>query len=75
MTNAAAAQRDPQTRREIYLQLQQAVRENSPFVVMLQGNRLVAVRNNILNVRQSIANSMLYFDEIIKEKVEIPTSP
>ncbi|UMB75084.1 ABC transporter substrate-binding protein [Dickeya fangzhongdai] len=75
LTNAAAAQRDPQTRRDIYLQLQQAVRENSPFVVMLQGNRLVAVRNTILNVRQSIANSMLYFDEIIKVKAETPASP
>ncbi|SLM63461.1 MULTISPECIES: ABC transporter substrate-binding protein [Dickeya] len=70
LTRKASAERDPQLRRELYLQLQQAIRENSPFVVMLQGKRLVAVRNHVLNVRQSIANSMLYFDEIEKEALK-----
>ncbi|WP_033576890.1 ABC transporter substrate-binding protein [Dickeya chrysanthemi] len=74
LTRAAASQRDSQVRREIYRQLQQVVRENSPFVVMLQGKRLVAVRNNLLNVRQNIANSMLYFDEISKAQTVSPAS-
>ncbi|QDX31969.1 ABC transporter substrate-binding protein [Dickeya poaceiphila] len=73
LTKAAAVQCESQMRRNIYLRLQQAVREDSPFVVMLQGKRLVAVRNTLVNVRQSIANSMLYFDEI--SKVKTPASP
>lgn len=66
LTRSASAERDPTQRREYYLQLQQAIRENSPFVILLQGKRLVAVRNHVLNVRQGIENSLLYFDEIEK---------
>jgi peptide/nickel transport system substrate-binding protein len=68
MTRAAAAQCDPQARRDTYQQLQRAVRDDSPFVLILQGRRLVAIRNTLVNARQSVTNSMLYFDEISKAK-------
>ncbi|WP_226093165.1 ABC transporter substrate-binding protein [Dickeya oryzae] len=68
MTRTAAAQCDPVVRRDTYQQLQRAVRGDSPFVLMLQGRRLVAVHNSLVNARQSMTNSMLYFDEISKAK-------
>ncbi|MFP1721601.1 ABC transporter substrate-binding protein [Lonsdalea quercina] len=65
-TQAAAAERDREKRQALYQTLQQEIRERSPFVVMLQGMRLVAVRDNLKDVKQSLANSMLYYDDISK---------
>ncbi|MGM3187292.1 ABC transporter substrate-binding protein [Musicola paradisiaca] len=74
LTHLAAAERDPRQRREDYRVLQQAVRENSPFVVMMQGKLLVAVRDNLLNVRMGMSNSVLYFDEIDKMAAAAPSA-
>ncbi|WP_397452916.1 ABC transporter substrate-binding protein [Pseudomonas sp. NA-150] len=67
-TRAAASEKDPQKRIALYRQLQQAVRNDSPFVVALQGQNQVAVHDGVKGVQQNIAVSLPYFDLVSKTK-------
>jgi peptide/nickel transport system substrate-binding protein len=65
-TKAAAAESDVKTRNALYQQLQTEVQQNSPYVVTLQGQKLVGLRSNITGANQGIGNSMLYYDQVSK---------
>lgn len=65
-TRAAAAQSDPQKRLAQYADLQRELQRNSPFVVALQGQLLVALRSNVKGASQQIGNSQLFLDQISK---------
>lgn len=54
------------TRNALYQQLQTEVQQNSPYVVTLQGQKLVGLRSNITGANQGIGNSMLYYDQVSK---------
>jgi len=68
-TRAAAAESDVAQRRERYRTLQTEVQQNSPYVVMLQGKKLVALRDNVQGAAQGIGASMLYYDQVSKTAV------
>lgn len=65
-TRAAAAESDGVKRAARYAALQHAVQTSSPYVVTLQGQTLVALRDNIKGATLNIANSMLYLDRVSK---------
>ncbi|WP_338570903.1 ABC transporter substrate-binding protein [Erwinia billingiae] len=65
-TKAAAAESDVKKRNALYQQLQTEVQQNSPYVVTLQGQKLVGLRSNITGANQGIGNSMLYYDQVSK---------
>lgn len=66
-TRAAAAESDVKKRTGLYKELQTEVQQNSPFVVTLQGQKLVGLGKNIQGDYQGIGNSLLYFDRISKQ--------
>jgi len=66
-TKAAAAESDLHKRQALYQQLQLEVQQNSPYVVALQGQKLVGLRSNVQGARQGIGSSMLYYDGVSKE--------
>ncbi|CUU25359.1 putative ABC transport system, periplasmic solute-binding protein precursor [Duffyella gerundensis] len=68
-TRAAAAESDVAQRRERYRTLQTEVQQNSPYVVMLQGKKLVALRDNVQGAAQGIGATMLYYDQVSKTAV------
>ena len=49
-----------------YVTLQRELQVSSPYVVALQGQTLVALRDNVEDARVDIANSMLYLDRVSK---------
>lgn len=65
-TRAAAAEGDNAARSARYVTLQRELQASSPYVVALQGQTLVALRNNVQDARVDIANSMLYLDRVSK---------
>lgn len=65
-TKAAAAESDVQKRNALYQQLQTQIQQNSPYVVTLQGQKLVGLRSNVQGAQQSIGVSMLYYDRVSK---------
>ncbi len=65
-TRAAAAESDVQKRQALYLQLQRELQQNSPYVVTLQGQKLVGLRDNVTGAQQGIGASMLYYDQVAK---------
>ncbi|WP_034948693.1 ABC transporter substrate-binding protein [Erwinia oleae] len=65
-TRAAAAESDATQRRTRYTQLQTELQQNSPYVTILQGQQLVALRDNLQGAQQGIGNSLLWFDQLIK---------
>jgi peptide/nickel transport system substrate-binding protein len=65
-TRAAAAESDGVKRAARYAALQHEVQASSPYVVALQGQTLVALRDNIKGATLNIANSMLYLDRVSK---------
>ncbi|MGB9097475.1 ABC transporter substrate-binding protein [Erwinia sp.] len=65
-TKAAAAESDVKKRNALYQQLQTEVQQNSPYVVTLQGQKLVGLRSNITGAKQGIGSSMLYYDQVSK---------
>jgi peptide/nickel transport system substrate-binding protein len=46
--------------------LQRELQASSPYVVALQGQTLVALRDNVKDAHVDIANSMLYLDRVSK---------
>jgi len=46
-TDAAARERDPEKRKQMYLELQKKVQEDSPFVIMFQNTEQVAHHKNV----------------------------
>ena len=46
-TDAAARERDPEKRKEMYLDLQRKLQEAAPFVIMFQSTEQVARRKNV----------------------------
>ncbi|WP_342754984.1 ABC transporter substrate-binding protein [Pantoea sp. MBD-2R] len=65
-TQTAAAESDVQKRIAQYQQLQTEIQQNSPYVVTLQGQKLVGLRDNIQGAQQNIGVSMLYYDRVSK---------
>lgn len=65
-TKAAAAASDAQKRNALYQQLQTQIQQDSPYVVTLQGQKLVGLRSNVQGAQQSIGVSMLYYDRVSK---------
>lgn len=65
-TRAAAAEGNSAARRARYAALQRELQASSPYVVALQGQTLVALRDNVKGARLDIANSMLYLDRVSK---------
>ena len=65
-TRAAAAESDARKRSALYQQLQTQIQQDSPYVVTLQGQKLVGLRSNVQGARQSIGVSMLYYDAVSK---------
>jgi peptide/nickel transport system substrate-binding protein len=65
-TRAAAAEGDVATRAARYVTLQRELQASSPYVVALQGQTLVALRDNVKDAHVDIANSMLYLDRVSK---------
>jgi peptide/nickel transport system substrate-binding protein len=47
MTDAAVRERDPEKRKEKYLELQKIVQADSPFIIMFQNTEQVARRGNV----------------------------
>jgi peptide/nickel transport system substrate-binding protein len=47
MTDAAVRERDAEKRKEMYLELQQMVQADSPFVIMFQNTEQIARRANV----------------------------
>jgi peptide/nickel transport system substrate-binding protein len=46
-TNAAVRERDPDKRKQMYLDLQKKVQEDSPFIIMFQNTEQAATRANV----------------------------
>lgn len=65
-TQTAAAESDVKKRIAQYQQLQSEIQQNSPYVVTLQGQKLVGLRDNIRGAQQNIGVSMLYYDRVSK---------
>ncbi|MDN8541317.1 ABC transporter substrate-binding protein [Erwinia sp. BC051422] len=65
-TRAAAAESDVQKRNALYQQLQTQIQQDSPYVVTLQGQKLVGLRSNVQGAQQSIGVNMLYYDAVSK---------
>lgn len=65
-TKAAAAESDVKIRNELYKQLQTEIQQASPYVVTLQGQKLVGLRSNVEGAQQGIGSSMLYYDQVSK---------
>lgn len=65
-TRAAAAESNAAKRNALYQQLQTEIQQNSPYVVTLQGQKLVGLRSNIQGAQQGIGTSMLYYDQVSK---------
>jgi len=65
-TKAAAAESNVPKRNALYQQLQQQIQHDSPYVVTLQGQKLVGLRDNVQGAQQSIGVSMLYYDSVSK---------
>lgn len=65
-TRAAAAEGDSAARSARYAALQRELQASSPYVLALQGQTLVALRDNVEDARVDIANSMLYLDRVNK---------
>ncbi|MBP2170055.1 peptide/nickel transport system substrate-binding protein [Erwinia toletana] len=65
-TRAAAAESDVQKRQALYVELQKEIQHNSPYVVTLQGQKLVGLRDNVKGAQQGIGTSMLYYDQVSK---------
>jgi len=65
-TRAAAAESDVQKRQALYGELQKEIQQNSPYVVTLQGQKLVGLRDNVQGAKQGIGTSMLYYDQVSK---------
>ena len=65
-TRAAAAEGNSAARSARYVTLQRELQVSSPYVVALQGQTLVALRDNVEDARVDIANSMLYLDRVSK---------
>ncbi|MEX7638225.1 ABC transporter substrate-binding protein, partial [Serratia marcescens] len=65
-TRAAAAEGNSAARGARYVALQRELQVSSPYVVTLQGQTLVALRDNVEDARVDIANSMLYMDRVSK---------
>ena len=63
---AAAAEGNSAARSARYVTLQRELQVSSPYVVALQGQTLVALRDNVEDARVDIANSMLYLDRVSK---------
>ncbi len=65
-TRAAAAENDVKKRNALYQQLQTEVQQNSPYVVTLQGQKLVGLRSTVQGAQQGIGGNMLYYDQVSK---------
>ncbi|CAI0746016.1 ABC transporter substrate-binding protein [Serratia entomophila] len=65
-TRAAAAEGDGAKRGARYGALQRELQASSPYVVALQGQTLVALRDDVKDAHVNIANSMLYLDQVSK---------
>lgn len=65
-TREAAAESDNVKRRARYTELQTKLQQNSPYVVTLQGQKLVALRDNVQGAAQGLDTSMLYYDQVSK---------
>lgn len=65
-TRAAAAESDVQKRQALYGELQKEIQQNSPYVVTLQGQKLVGLRDNVQGAKQGIGTSMLWYDQVSK---------
>ncbi|MGE9551929.1 ABC transporter substrate-binding protein [Erwinia amylovora] len=65
-TRAAAAESNAAKRNALYQQLQTEIQQNSPYVVTLQGQKLVGLRSNIQGAQQGIGANMLYYDQVSK---------
>jgi peptide/nickel transport system substrate-binding protein len=47
MTDAAVRERDPEKRKDMYLELQRMVQADSPFIIMFQNTEQIARRANV----------------------------
>jgi len=65
-TRAAAQEQDPTKRAQLYADLQRELQKSSPYVVALQGQNIVAIRDNVKVANLTIASSGLYLDQITK---------
>lgn len=68
-TRAAAAESDVKKRTALYQQLQSEIQQNSPFVVTLQGQKLVGLAKNVEGAYQGVSVSILYFDRVSKKSL------
>ncbi|UYK96146.1 ABC transporter substrate-binding protein [Pantoea stewartii] len=66
LTRKAAGESDAAKRRADYVSLQQQLQQNSPYVVMLQGEVQVALRKNVTHAQQGIGVTLLNFEEVEK---------
>ncbi|ADP11716.1 ABC transporter, periplasmic oligopeptide-binding protein [Erwinia sp. Ejp617] len=65
-TRAAAAESNVIKRNALYRQLQSEIQQNSPFVVMLQGQQQVGLSRHVQGAYGGIGISLLYFDRVSK---------
>jgi len=65
-TRAAAQEQDPTKRAQLYADLQRELQKSSPYVVALQGQNIVAIRDNVKGANLTIASTGLYLDQITK---------
>lgn len=65
-TLKALAEPNPAKRMALYKQLQQKVRDDSPFVIGLQTRKLLARRSNVKGFIQGTAPGMIYYQWVTK---------
>ncbi|MGJ8527373.1 ABC transporter substrate-binding protein [Maritalea sp.] len=66
LTDAAAAESDPEKRYEIYQELQKHVREDSPFTVMFQGIGQLGRRDNVDGFINGVTSDQGFYRTVVK---------
>ncbi|WP_168206306.1 ABC transporter substrate-binding protein [Labrenzia sp. PHM005] len=66
LTNQAAAESDPEKREAIYAELQQKVREDSPFTIMFQAIGTFGQRANVDGFINGVTSDQAYYRTVTK---------
>ncbi|CTQ52084.1 putative D,D-dipeptide-binding periplasmic protein DdpA precursor [Roseibium album] len=66
LTNQAAAESDPEKRASIYAELQQKVREDSPFTIMFQAIGTFGQRANVDGFVNGVTSDQAYYRTVTK---------
>jgi peptide/nickel transport system substrate-binding protein len=66
-TDAAVRERDPEKRKQMYLDLQKTVQEDSPFVIMFQNTEQVARRANVEGFVSGPTFDTVFYRKVTKE--------